>query len=186
MSAARTILPPLLHDGDRLTREEFLRRWEAMPNLKHAELIDGIVHVPSPVSTKHSDLHIVMSGWIVQYTAHTPGCRAGAEGTWLMEQDAPQPDIALRILPEYGGQSRIDGKYTAGAPELVVELSSSSTAYDLGSKLRLYQRAGVREFLTVLLEEQRIVWQELVEGRFRNIDPEPDGQLRSRFFPASG
>ena len=46
--AAPVLLPPL-HDGDRLTSDEFIRRWEAMPDLKHAELIDGIVQMPSPV-----------------------------------------------------------------------------------------------------------------------------------------
>jgi hypothetical protein len=42
-------LPPL-RNGDHLTRDEFERRYDAMPDLKKAELIDGVVFVPSPVS----------------------------------------------------------------------------------------------------------------------------------------
>ena len=38
-----------LENGDRLTRAEFERRYAAMPRLKKAELIEGIVYVPSPV-----------------------------------------------------------------------------------------------------------------------------------------
>ena len=38
MSMAAPVSPPPLRDGDRLTSDEFLRRWEAMPDLKHAEL----------------------------------------------------------------------------------------------------------------------------------------------------
>src|SRR5437763_671939 len=98
--------PPLLREGDRLTSEEFMRRWEAMPELKHAELIDGVVHMPSPVSRGHSNYHFVLSGWLGYYTANTPGCEGGSEGTWLMgSRNVPQPDITLRILPERGGQS---------------------------------------------------------------------------------
>jgi hypothetical protein len=41
-------LPPL-EAGDRLTRVEFERRYEAMPHVKKAELLEGVVHMPSPV-----------------------------------------------------------------------------------------------------------------------------------------
>jgi hypothetical protein len=48
--AVSTFIPPL-RDGDRLTRDEFLRRWDAMPDVKWTELIDGVVHMPSPSPT---------------------------------------------------------------------------------------------------------------------------------------
>jgi hypothetical protein len=41
-------IPPL-ENGDRLSRAEFERRYNAMPHLKKAELIEGIVYMPSPV-----------------------------------------------------------------------------------------------------------------------------------------
>jgi hypothetical protein len=40
-------LPPL-EPGARVTRAEFERRYEAMPRLKKAELIDGVVCIPPP------------------------------------------------------------------------------------------------------------------------------------------
>ncbi len=43
---------PLLENGDQLTRPEFERRYEAMPHLKKAELIEGVVYMPSPVRYK--------------------------------------------------------------------------------------------------------------------------------------
>jgi hypothetical protein len=43
---------PLLEAGDRLSRDEFERRYERMPHLKKAELIEGIVYLPSPVRVK--------------------------------------------------------------------------------------------------------------------------------------
>ena len=74
-------LPPPLRDGDRLTRDEFLRRWEEMPDLKRAELIDGVVCMPSPVSDLHDDFHTRMSSWLTFYTLSAPSCRQGIMGT---------------------------------------------------------------------------------------------------------
>jgi Uma2 family endonuclease len=116
-------LPPPLLEGDSLTSEEFLWRREQIPDLKHAELIDGIVYISSPASRGHGDIQSTLNGWLNVYAMATPGCQPGLEGTWLMgPRNVPQPDTTLRILPEYGGQSAVTGLYTSGAPELVVEV----------------------------------------------------------------
>ena len=184
MPMAAPHLPPPLRDGDRLTREEFLRRWESMPEVKWAELIDGIVHMPSPISTIHSDFHFRLSGWLFTYIGKTPGCAAGTAGTWLMSQDsAPQPDLALRILPEHGGQARAEGVYTAGAPELIVEVTHTTSARDTGAKLRLYERSGVQEYVIVRPAEQLVAWRQRVDGKYIEIEPDSDGLFRSQVFP---
>jgi Uma2 family endonuclease len=184
MLSTAIALPPLLHEGDRLDSREFLRRWEAMPGLKQAELIDGIVYMPSPVGLFHAEAENVMNAWLWLYKDATPGCGAGGEATWKMGPDeVPQPDLFLRILPECGGQSSDAGGYCSGAPELVVEISGASFSRDLGVKLELYRRAGVREYLSVLLNPRQIIWRELSRGRYREIKPEEDGLLRSRVFP---
>ena len=139
---------PELICGDYMSRDEFLRRWEAMPQVKRAELIRGVVYMPSPVSWQHGDTEQNVAGWLAVYKASTAGCAGANNATWLMgEEDAPQPDTSLRILPEYGGQSRMEGQYAAGAPEFLAEVCISSTAYDLHQKLEVYQEAGVREYL---------------------------------------
>jgi hypothetical protein len=49
---------PLLEPGDRLSREEFERRYDRIPQLKKAELIEGTVYMPSPVrAAKHAGPH---------------------------------------------------------------------------------------------------------------------------------
>ena len=184
MSMPAQVLPPPLRGGDRLSRDEFMRRWDAMPDLKFAELIDGIVHMASPVSVVHSDNHFDLSMWLGNYAKSTLGCRGGSNGTWLMSgNNAPQPDLALRILPEYGGQSRYEGEYPAGAPELIVEVSYTTGAKDAGDKLRLYERIGVLEYLIALPAKKQVVWRELAGGKFREIPQDTDGLLRSRVFP---
>lgn len=181
---AAPVLPPRLRDGDRLTRDEFLRRWEQMPELKHAELIDGIVYMPSPVSRIHSDFHFCLTHWITTYSAETPGCSGGLAPTVLMAPDsAPQPDLVLEIDPRYGGQSRIEGAYSAGAPELIVEISHTTSARDRGVKLRLYERSGVREYVTVEPQVRQIAWRELADGTYRDVASGEDGVFRSRVFP---
>jgi Uma2 family endonuclease len=184
MSTVAPLSPPPLRDGDRLTSDEFMRRWEAMPDLKHAELIDGIVYMASPLTNSHSDFHITLAAWIVQYVAATPGCWGGLELTWLMgHRDVPQPDVSLRILPEYGGQSRNEGNYSAGAPELIVEVAVSSRARDLGVKLKLYERMGVREYLIAVAGKQQFHWKLLTDAGYQNLEPAADGILRSPSFP---
>jgi Uma2 family endonuclease len=183
--ASALVLPPPIHEGDRLDGAEFLRRWEAMPDLTHAELIGGTVFfMPSPVSLLHSDAHTEMIRWLLSYDEATPGCQTGIDCTWKMgPDDVPQPDLFMRILPEHGGQSHIEGRYAAGAPELIVEVSASSLSRDLGIKLELYRGSGVREYLTVLLEPQRVIWHQLVRGRYREMKSAEDGLFRSRVFP---
>ena len=184
MPLAALALPPQLREGDRLSGAEFMRLWEAMPDLKQAELIAGIVFMPSPVSIHHSRGHKEMYRWVLHYEDLTPGCESGFECTWLMgPKDVPQPDIFLRVLPEYGGQSGEEGIYAAGAPELIVEVTGSSVARDLGVKLELYRRAGVREYVTAMLHSRQIIWRQLVRGRYREIKPDDDGLLRSAVFP---
>src|ERR1700678_3349121 len=110
MSIADHAIRPL-RAGQRLTVQEFLRRWEAMPDLRFAELIDGVVYMPSPQTSDHGRAEIRIDTWLGTYIANTPGCDAGSQSTWLMLESAPQPDSYLWIHPEFGGQSTTQGKY---------------------------------------------------------------------------
>jgi Uma2 family endonuclease len=174
---------PPLEAGDHLTRAEFLRRWEAHPEVKKAELIGGIVFMPSPVSVEHGDTHLDVGGWLFTYKLATPGTAGGDNTTSLLLNEAPQSDLNLRILPEYGGRSRRKGKYLGGRPELLAEISGSSASYDLHEKLNLYQAAQIPEYLAVLLYEKEVRWHALVGRRYRLLSPDRDGLLRSRVFP---
>ena len=138
----------------------------------------------SPVSVAHGDNHADLNLWLGYYSRSTAGCRVGSNATWLMSADnARQPDLAMRILTEYGGQSNCEGRYAAGAPELIVEVSYTTAAKDAGEKLRLYERIGVREYLIALPAKKQVVWRELHESKFREIPQDADGVLRSRVFP---
>lgn len=177
---------PPLHNGDHLTRAEFERRYAAYPHLKKAELIEGVVYMPSPVHhEKHSKPHGRIVGWLFTYVTATPGTDFGDNATIRLDLDnAVQPDAFLRILEESGGQSRLSrDDFLEGALELVVEVAASSAAYDLHEKLRVYRRNGVQEYLVLLAYEQETRWFQLVESAYELITPTADGVLQSKVFP---
>jgi hypothetical protein len=175
-------IPPLAA-GDKLTRAEFLRRWEANPEIKNAELLGGIVYMASPVSVDHGDMDGDVGGWLSAYRAATPGTACGHNTTCFLLEDTPQPDVNLRIRQEYGGRAWVEGRYLHGVPELLVEVCRSTASYDLHIKLPLYETAGIPEYLAILLYEQEVRWHLLLDGRYQLLPPDPDGLLRSRIFP---
>jgi hypothetical protein len=183
MATATEVRVPPLVAGDKLSREEFLRRWEAHPEIKNAELIGGIVYMSSPVTAEHGDTDNDVGTWLGAYKVATPGTAAGHNATALLLGDAPQPDVNLRVLPQFGGTSWVEGGYIHGVPELLVEVCRSSASYDLHVKLDLYEVARVPEYLAILLFEQEIRWHILAGGRYEQMPPDADGLLRSRVFP---
>jgi len=177
-------LPPL-ENGDRLTQAEFERRYEAMPHLKKAELIEGVVYVPSPVRhSQHGFPHARLISWLGFYQANTPGVDVSDNSSVRLDLDnEPQPDALLLIDPARGGQTRlsVDG-FIEGAPELVAEVASSSVSYDLHAKLHVYRRNGVCEYLIWRVLEQEIDWLVLRAGQYERMPVDANGLLRSEVF----
>jgi Uma2 family endonuclease len=178
---------PRLRRGDRLSRAEFHRRYELHPEIRKAELIDGVVYImASPLNTTyHGAPDFNVTGWLSVYRARTPGLAGSSNGTVLLDENTEvQPDVQLCLGAHLGGQTRItDEGYVAGAPELVVEVASSSADYDLHVKRRAYERNGVREYVVVLTREAHVVWLTLDGAAFRDLEPDSDGILRSLVFP---
>jgi Putative restriction endonuclease len=189
MSTARTTpqaraldeaLPPLA-EGDHLDQKSFHARYEAMPEHVRAELVQGIVYLPSPTGFDHAGFHSEISGWLWTYKASTPGTFVLTEATTVLgKTDEPRPDTSLIVLPECSGQARREGKYHVGAPELAAEVGSSSASYDLHAKRAAYEQARVREYVVVVLREAQVVW---LEGCYAPLEPGADGILRSPGFP---
>lgn len=175
---------PLLENGDQLTRPEFERRYEAMPYLKKAELIEGVVYMPSPVRHKgHGLEHIALSTWLGVYTASTRGLEASDNATVRLDLDnEPQPDVLLRLTND--GQSRVaaDG-FIEGPPELVAEVASTSVAYDLHQKLDVYRRHGICEYIVWRTVDNAIDWFVLRDGRYDRLSPSEAEIYKSETFP---
>lgn len=177
---------PRLHNGDRLTRVEFERRYLAMPEVKKAQLIEGIVYMPSPVRhTQHGKPHAIVVGWLTYYLSKTPQVEISDNATSRLDEDnEPQPDAMLLLPKKMGGTAWIDDDgYVSGAPDLVCEVSASSVSIDMHAKLNAYRRNGVREYLVLRTEDQAIDWFTLVDGQYQPQTPDEAGRLRSKLFP---
>jgi hypothetical protein len=180
------VLPvPPLRDGDRMTRAEFERRWDATPHVKKAELIDGVVYMPPALSIDHGAPHFDLIGCMAMYRLLTPGVQ-GADNASIRfdDKNMPQPDILLRLDEAYGGRSRIDAdRYIEGGPELVAEIARSSASIDLGVKKESYRRHDVQEYIVWRVDNRAVDWFALRDGLYVPNLSGPDGVLRSEIFP---
>ena len=173
---------PALYNGDRMTQPEFHRVYERMPGDVKAELVEGVVYTASPVGIEHGRRHLHLGVVLGLYEAATPGVQAVDNSTTVVsDEDEPQPDLSLRVLPECGGQTRTDGNYIAGEPELVVEVAHSRRAIDLHAKRRAYARHGGIEYLVADLEDARLHWIDLRADQ--DLAADADGVYRIRAFP---
>jgi len=178
--------PPPLENGARLSRAEFERRYEAMPHIKKAELIEGVVYMPSPVRhLRHGNPHARIMGWLANYYATTPGVDLSDNVTVRLDaNNEVQPDALLRIETALGGASRVsEDDYIEGAPELIVEIAASSASYDLHDKKNVYRRNGVQEYIVWTVYGEELKWFQLQGGEYHQLEPDEDGIIRSRVFP---
>lgn len=174
--------PIYLQNGERMTRAEFHAAYEKTPEDFKAELIEGIVYVASPLRRNHGVHHVFLSGLMFLYQSKTPGVEAGDNcSLFLTGDNEPQPDLYLRILPEFGGQTRTTpDDYVEGGPELLIEVAVSTRSLDLHAKKRMYQKSGVKEYLVAVPLQEKLFWFDLAQ----NLDLEPpDGLVKSRQFP---
>lgn len=181
---SRVQFVPPLENGDRLSRYEFERRFDATPNLKKAELIDGVVYFHPRVSyLYHARPHFEIQGLLGVYAAQTPSVDGGTNSTVRLDlENEPQPDVLLRLLPEFGGRTVIDKEgYVEGAPELIVEVAATSASYDKNQKCAVYQRHAVREYIIWRVLDQAIDWYILTNDRYEPLALE-DGVYRSPLF----
>lgn len=177
---------PPLEPGDQLTRDEFERRYDAMPHLKKAELLEGVVHMPSPVRwNRHADPHATIIGWLFAYRAFTPGVQLGDNGSVRLDMDSePQPDAAMIIEPGRGGRVQISpDDYVVGPPELVAEVAASSVNIDLTTKLRVYRRNQVQEYLVWRVLDQAFDWFVLRQTQYERLPLGASSFYESEVFP---
>ncbi|MEH2320987.1 Uma2 family endonuclease [Nostoc sp.] len=184
-SDSTSYIPPL-ENGDRLTRPEFERRYNAMPNVKKAELIEGVVYVASPLRFEpHAEPHGNLMIWLGIYKVATPGVRLGDNPTVRLDLDnEPQPDAILLIDAACGGSSHLgtDG-YVEGAPELVAEVAASSASKDLYDKKRAYRRNGIQEYIVWQVFDSTVSWFSLQNGEYVALIPNASGIIESQVFP---
>lgn len=175
-------IPPL-ENGDRLTRLEFETRYERMPYLKKAELIEGVVYMGSPLRiNRHGNPHAHVITWLGIYESATKGVQIGDNCTVRLDEDnEPQPDALLRI--KKNGQSIVSkDDYVEGSPELIVEIAASTVSIDLHDKLRAYRRNQVQEYLVWRVYDSEFDWFRLTKGRYIPLKTNEQGIIKSEVY----
>jgi len=157
-----------------------------MPNLKKAELINGVVYVASPVRiSTHAEPHAVLISLLGNLVLSTPGVRMADNGSVRIDREnEPQPDICLWIDMQGKGQAQVDmDDYLSGPPELIIEVSGSSASYDLHDKLEMYRYNGVREYGVWRTYDGAFDWFHLAGDEYISIAPDERGVITSTAFP---
>ncbi len=177
---------PPLENGDKLDRIEFERRYNAMPEINKAQLIEGVVYMPSPVRHyRHGNPHFNLITWLGMYVMSTPGVEGGDNGTLRLDmENEPQPDAYLIVLPSHGGKVVLDeDDYITGGPELVAEVSASRVSIDLNAKRRAYCRNGILEYVVWRVNDGEIDWFILRDGNYDRLPRDAAGIYRSEALP---
>lgn len=174
-----------LENGDRLTREEFHRRYKEMPENVRAELINGVVYFRTSTTVSHAEANAIVVGLIGLYSINTFGTIfANHVSIMIDEKSESQPDAVLRIEENCGGKSSVnDRDYLEGAPELVVEIASSSASYDLHDKLEMYEQKGVQEYIVWRVLDNQIDWFGLEKGKYKKFVGDKQGLIESKVLP---
>jgi Uma2 family endonuclease len=125
----------------RITAEEFLQMPESQTL---TELINGEMIVAPAPELGHQDI-VLETAMFVKALARTGKVYVAPVDVHFDDGNVVQPDV-LWLSPE-STCFPVEGKRLVGAPDLIVEVLSPSTALrDKGVKFRLYEQYGVREY----------------------------------------
>ena len=178
------IVPPTLVEGQRLDQPTFHALYQAMPPGTRAELIDGVVYMPSPVSLEHGEAHVLVIVWLDYYADETRGTRVLDNATTILGWKSEPPSLGCCILPDYWlGLMRHWQCIRPWSSVSIVEVSKATRYVDLGPKLRDYERAGVLEYVVRAIDPDEIFWFIQENGVLMQCSIGEDGLYRSAVFP---
>lgn len=137
---------------------------------KRYELIDGEVYLMSPTPARvhqrisaaiTSQLYSYLEGKTCEVYAAPFDVRLNAD---TADDTVVQPDIAVICDPD-----KLDDLGCKGAPDMIVEILSPSTArHDQVTKLEKYRQAGVREYWLVSPQARSVQVNVLKDGAYVN------------------
>ena len=137
-----------------ITVRDFLMLDEAgaFDEIGRVELIEGEILTMSPMYRPHARTAPLLSAAFVEALADLDNGMEvlGEPSAELEAHSLPQADI---VVADYADEAITSG----GTVRLLVEVSASSLAYDLGRKKRLYARTGVPEYWVADVDGRRII-----------------------------
>jgi len=150
-----------------------VEEWLSWDEDVRAELYEGKLIMMAPPVQRHQHMLVELLVQLHAFLKEKP-CKVfpAPTGVRLFEDEdtAFEPDIIVVC-----DKSKLDGKICNGAPDLVIEILSPSTArMDRVLKYRKYQQAGVREYWIVDPDLNLLQAGVLYEGKYITTMYEPD------------
>ena len=135
----------------RYTIEDFYK----LPEGTRAELIDGVIYdmAPSPLRI-HQEISMELSAAIFNYIKNNKGkCKVYTApfDVKLSNNTVVIPDISVIC-----DLSKLTEKGCTGAPDWVIEITSSNEVHDYVTKPNLYQKYGIKEYWIVDPKKQSV------------------------------
>lgn len=124
--------------------------YQSWPERERWQLLDGTAYAMAPPNWAHQQVVVELSGQLRDALKGNP-CRLSIAPTGVRLPRANEADDNVRTVFEpdllvVGDGSKIDSRGIRGAPDVVIEVLSPSTAsFDQIEKRQAYERAGVRE-----------------------------------------
>ncbi len=179
------ILPPLTRgQWFPMTWEEFLA-WS--PDEGQSEWVDGegIAYVSN--STRHAAIMLFLTELVGRYVRMLDLGRLFVDGVLLRLPERPSGRMPDLFVIAKSDLDRVQHQWVDGPALLAVEIvSEESLGRDTREKRAEYERAGVREYLTIDARpgQDGVTFLNLdSEGRYQPITPDDEGRLHSATLP---
>lgn len=119
------------------------------------ELINGEIFALAAPNEIHQTLILRISSGIDSFIVSNKGkCKTliAPFDVFIDDNNVVQPDIMVVC-----DRDKLDGKRCNGAPDLVIEITSTNYAHDYVDKLDIYKKSGVREYWIVDPQYEKVV-----------------------------
>ncbi len=146
----------------RLTYEDYVE----FPDDKRYEIIDGELYEMTAPTVRHQ---VLLGNLFIIFKPHVRRQRLGSVymapiDVIFAENDIAQPDL---VFVSESRRNIIQDHAIVGAPDLVIEILSPSTAaHDRNRKADLYARYGVAEYWMVHPETETVEVRRLRDGEY--------------------
>jgi Uma2 family endonuclease len=176
------IIMPQVKEQSRYTYADYLE-WDEGG---HYEIIDGEAYMMAPPSRFHQEISMALSTIINNYLKDKP-CKVYAAPFSVRlfpaedrsDDTVVEPDIAVVC-----DSAKLDDRGCNGAPDLVIEIVSPSTArYDRIVKFNKYRKAGVREYWIADPEEKVVMVYVLKNGEYTAANYDDTGPVPVTVLP---
>ncbi|OXA75001.1 restriction endonuclease [Flavobacterium branchiophilum] len=171
-----------------LTKEYTFSDYLQWQFTERVELLKGFIKQMSPApSRKHQTVSRNLSGIFYNFLYKKPCNFFSAPfdvrlpfASAKKDTTVVQPDLCI-ICDE----SKLDDYGCNGAPDLIVEIvSPNNSKYDVDTKFKLYQEAGVMEYWIVQTEMKTVLVYRLQNGIYVGSKPFAEGEIiESPLFP---